>query len=363
MIKTIAIKSLNREPLLVTWDFLRRCNLDCTYCESSRHNNYSELPSLEELLQTFRFIKKYAELYNEKRRQRTETSIDFTGGEPTINPAFWPLIDVIKKESDFRLTLTTNGTWGPSFTQRILKNFSHVTVSWHAEDALKERTLSNILALHQSGISVQANVMLHCDYFEEAKSVCKQLRDKGVKVHPTPIGDGNIAYKGWFIDSEGHQRRTSHEYTLEQQQWFYDFVGLKSSATGNVEGTAMGRACCGGRCTQGLVNGEWQDVKLVNNFFKDWYCTINWYFLHIDQQAKRVYHHQTCQAIFDGIGPIGSLDNAEDIIDRVKDMLSKPMPAIRCPNQRCGCGMCVPKAKNLDDFKTLWTETTQLELG
>lgn len=347
---------------MVTWDFLRRCNLDCSYCESSRHNNYSPLPNLEELLDTFNFIKQYAELYNDKRTEKTQTCIDFTGGEPTINPAFWPLVDIIKQDPNFRLTLTTNGTWGPNFTQRILDNFSHVTVSWHAEDALKERTLSNILALHKAGMRVQANIMLHCDYFDEAKLVCEQLRTEGIKVHPTPVGDGNIAYKGWFIDSEGRNRRTSHEYTAEQQQWFYDFVGMKSPAAGTVEGTDIGRACCGGRCTQGLIDGQWQDVKLVSNFFEDWYCTVNWYFLHIDQQAKQVYHHQTCQAKFDGIGAIGDLNNAQAIIDRVKLMLSKPMPAIRCPNKRCGCGMCVPKAKNLEDFKVLWASTTRLEL-
>lgn len=362
MIKTIAIKSKNTEPLLVTWDILRRCNLDCSYCESNRHNNYSELPSLESMVKTFYFIKQYSELYNDKRPELIETCIDFTGGEPTINPAFWPLIEEIKTHKGFRLTLTTNGTWGPNFTQKILDNFSHVTVSWHAEDDLKHRTLKNILDLAKAGISLQANVMLHCDYFDEAKEVCELLKSNGVRVHPTPIGDGNILYKGWFIDQEGHKRRTTHEYTEEQQNWFYKFIGLDTKSSAVEEGTKIGRACCGGRCTQGLVDNQWQDVKLVHNFFKDWYCTVNWYFLHINQQEGKVYHHQTCQARFDGIGPIGDLADTDSILTRTKTMLDQPMTAIICPNQRCGCGMCVPKARDKDTFQILWKNTTKVEL-
>ncbi len=230
MIQTTAIKLSRPEPLMVTWDIIRRCNLDCTYCESTRHDNYSKLPELEELKKTFNFVDQYADLYNSKRVDQTITNIDFTGGEPTINPDFWPLVDYIKERKKFRLSLTTNGTWGPKFTQRILDNFSHATVSWHAEDPLNKRTIENILALHTAGMSLQVNVMLHCDHFEQATLICAMLKEKGIKVNPVPIGDGNIVRKGWFIDADGTNRRTSHEYTEAQQDWFYSWMGQTSKA-------------------------------------------------------------------------------------------------------------------------------------
>jgi hypothetical protein len=71
-----------------------------------------------------------------------------------------------------------------------------------------------------------------------------------------------------------------------------------------------------------------------------------------------VFHHQTCQATHTGRGPIGNLRDTETIISQVKDMLSKPVTPIICPNQRCGCGMCVPKAKEFTDFEDLWKATT-----
>jgi hypothetical protein len=208
-------------------------------------------------------------------------------------------------------------------------------------------------------MSVQANVMLHCDYFDEAVEVCNLLKSKGIsRLNPVPIGDGNIVRKGWFQDADGNQRRTSHEYTEEQQNWFFEWMGQPRSASTSAEGTNVGRACCGSRCTQGKVEDEWQDIKLVNNWFKDWYCTVNWFFMHVEQHTGNVFHHQTCQATHTGRGPIGNLRDTETIISQVKDMLSKPVTPIICPNQRCGCGMCVPKAKEFTDFEDLWKATT-----
>jgi MoaA/NifB/PqqE/SkfB family radical SAM enzyme len=365
MIKTTAIKLRDHLPLLVTWDMLRRCNFDCTYCGSSRHDTYSPLPGLEELKNTFDFIYKYTELYNSKRTKYTTTNIDFTGGEPTANPAFWPLIDYIKTHDNMFLGITTNGSWGTQFTQRILDSFKHVTISWHAEapEHLKARTIENIQTLFEHGVDLQVNVMLHCDYFEEAKQLSESLKSQGINVNPTPIGDGTIVRKGWFIDTDGTNRRTSHEYTVEQQNWFFDFIGQTKPATTVSEGTNIGRACCGGRCTEGLVEGEWQPVKLVDNWFKDWYCTINWYFLHIEQPSGNVFHHQTCQATHTGIGPIGNLSDTELILNNTAKMLNQANIApIICPNQRCGCGMCVPKAKNFDNFKQLWAQSVSVPI-
>lgn len=366
MIKTTAINLKNPTPFIVTWEMLRRCNYDCSYCESTRHDNYSPYPSFEELKTTFDFIKNYADLYNSKRLYGDMTSIDFTGGEPTANPNFWPLIEYIKTQGNFALGLTTNGSWGPQFTKRILDNFVHVTISWHSEadQKLKDRSIKNIIDLHDAGMSVQANVMLHCDHFDEAVEVCNLLKAKGIpRLNPVPIGDGNIVRKGWFQDADGNQRRTSHEYTEEQQNWFFEWMGQPRSASKSSEGTNVGRACCGGRCTQGKVNGEWQDIKLVDNWFENWYCTVNWFFMHVEQHTGKVFHHQTCQATHLGRGSIGNLSNTESILTNTKLFLEQDsVPAIICPNKRCGCGMCVPKSKDIDDFKLLWNETTIIPL-
>jgi len=357
MIKTTAINLVRSEPMMVTWDIGRRCNYDCTYCEISRHDNVSDYTEFTTLKDTFEFIKSWTALYNDKRVGADSTSINFTGGEPTINPNFWKLIDHIKQDSGrFNLSLTTNGSWGPKYSKRIAKEFQGVTISYHAEssDKFKKRVVDNIIALSQTGIWLQVNVMLHVDYWQECVDLCDLLKSKGIRYNPRPIGDGNIERKGWFIDSDGSNRRTSHTYTAEQKEWFWAHNGITAKSNTESEGTNLGRACCGGRCLQAKVNDQWQEVKLINTEFKDWSCMVDWYFLHIDQHTGLVYHHQTCQALHNNQrGAIGNITESSKLLTELEQRLKTPSPII-CPNQRCGCGMCIPKAKNLEDFDTIW---------
>jgi len=65
-----------------------------------------------------------------------------------------------------------------------------------------------------------------------------------------------------------------------------------------------------------------------------------------------VYHHQTCQALHGGKrGPLGSLDNIDAIFDYASNAVNSD--PIVCPNDRCGCGMCVPKAKKIEVYNLL----------
>jgi len=351
MIKTTAVTLKSPERFMVTWDTGRRCNYDCSYCESTRHDNSSALHSYEELLATFNFIKEYSRIYGDL------VNINFTGGEPTVNPSFWKLAEHIKNnESRFRLSLTTNGAWHPKNTNRIADIFEGVTISYHAEadPKLKEQVKENIRLLKEKSIWLQVNVMMHVDYFDECISLCNELKDLGVKHNPRPIGDGNIERKGWFIDRDGSSRRTSHEYSEEQQEWYFNYLGIPNLTKEQREGTQLGRSCCGGRCLKGKVNGEWTDVSHIDTNFYDWYCSINHFFLHIDQHTGNVYHHQTCQALHNKErGALGNLNDTQRIIDYANNNLGK---TIICPNQRCGCGMCVPKAKDELDYRDIFIQ-------
>jgi MoaA/NifB/PqqE/SkfB family radical SAM enzyme len=358
MINTTAITLDSPEAMMITWDIGKRCNYDCTYCEAAHHDNYSPHVPLEELKSTFEFIKSWSALYDTKRSLPTEnTNINFTGGEPTINPHFWKLVDYIKSDSrKFCVSLTTNGSWGPKYTEKIANNFNGVTISYHAEAApsLKKRSIKNALALAKTGIWLQVNVMMHADHWDETVAVCDLLKENGIKYNPRPIGDGNIERSGWNLDVDGTLRRTSHSYTSSQKSWYFSQMGVDSKTSDPSEGTKLGRVCCGGRCMSAKVEGVWQPVKLINTEFKGWSCTVDWYFMHIDQALGTVFHHQTCKALHGGKrGPVGYLKDSAKLLIELEQRLVNPSPII-CPNQRCGCGMCVPKAKSQEDFAVIW---------
>jgi MoaA/NifB/PqqE/SkfB family radical SAM enzyme len=358
MIKTSAIKTTNIPTLSVVWDTGRRCNYDCSYCEATRHNNFSKPKPFEEFKKTFDFIKDWAGIYNLRRKNPSNPGISFTGGEPTANPNFWKLIDYIRSFPEhYYLSLTTNGAWDKKYSKKIIENFGGVTVSYHAEadETLKKNVIRNIKELAQSTINLQVNVMLHVDYWDETVQVYKDLKEQGIICNLRPIGDGSIVRKGWFIDTDGRNRRTSHEYTIEQQTWFWKEMGLKEIPTNVSEGNQLGRKCCGNIPLEGKVDGNWQPIKLIDTHFKNWHCMVDWFFLYIDQETQNVYHHQTCKAFYDNTtGPIGNLTNSDQILSELKERLSEPViKSIVCPNTRCGCGMCVPKAQTLEDFKIL----------
>lgn len=360
MIKTTAINLVNPEPMMVTWDTGRRCNYDCTYCESTRHDNISPFHKIDELKRTFDFIKEWCSIYNLNRKNPIGyTNINFTGGEPTLNPAFWKLIDYIKQDREnFRLSLTTNGAWNKKFTEKIVENFGGVTVSYHAEGHpnLKKTVIDNILALHKRDIWLQVNVMLHVDYWEETVEVYDRLKDLGIQVVPRLIGDGRVLKSGWHLDKDGSLRRTHHVYDQKQQEWFLNQYGKTTVSSNKKQGSELGRACCGGRCLAGKVDNKWMNIDIIDTNFKDWFCTVDWYFLHIDQHTGLVYHHQTCQALHDNQrGAIGYLKDQKKLLEDLKERIKNPSPII-CPNQRCGCGMCAPKAESKEQFKKIWLE-------
>lgn len=366
MIKTTAIN--NDSDFIVIWDTGKRCNFDCTYCSSNRHTNDSPHSSLESLLSTYDFVKHWAKIYDKYTvNPRNRFTIDFTGGEPTSNPNFWELLKHIKNDdSNIFLGVTTNGSWGEKYVNLLIEHVKHATISVHFEEdnIVKKRVLNNILTLNQH-MPISVNVMLHTDYWDEMKQTVEILEKNNVKFNLVPIGDSADDIKGWFTDKRGILRRTAQEYTKEQQEWFFSRKGISPDKIPDaLLGSKLGRSCCGGRCMTGKVDGTWQPVKFINTEFNNWYCMVDWFFLHIDQELGQVLHHQTCKALRgQQTGVIGYLDDSEQLLINLENMLSNGnVEPIICPNKRCGCGMCVPKAQDFTDFVELWNQRANVSI-
>jgi MoaA/NifB/PqqE/SkfB family radical SAM enzyme len=336
----IGIKQINPDPFLVTWDLGRRCNYDCSYCPAHRHDNFSPHASLSELINTANFIFEYISTIAENRINK-DFNISFTGGEPTVNPNFIKFAEYLtakKKEYtdlNLHLDLTTNGAMSKTIADSVIEHFDYVTVSYHAEsnNKLKQQVLDRIRQFHSSDINIKVNVMMHADYFDECKSLCETLQAENIKYIPRAI------------DREGLST-TAHLYPQEQIDWF--------STHWQKDVTKKGRPCCGGRtfgvCTsQGVQESKYVETRE----FEGWHCSVNWYFLHVEQQTGLIYTHQTCQARLDGTrGAIGSLTAAQDVLRSLRHQLSTgTMPIVVCPNKLCGCGLCTPKHKKRDSLK------------
>ena len=116
----------------------------------------------------------------------------------------------------------------------------------------------------------------------------------------------------------------------------------------------VGRACCGGRQTCADQNYKNRQYYVLDNRFTDWYCSVNQFFLHVKQVNGEVFVNKDCKMTFDGtVGPIGNLSNTGAIIDKLKEQIVNGQPTIQCKRDTCLCGLCAPKAKNLDTYKSI----------
>ena len=207
--------------------------------------------------------------------------------------------------------------------------------------------------------------MFHAEYWDECKELCMQLERDGIGYVPRMIGE-----------HEDSRNSYAHRYTDAQLQWMKDYWADKNAAlnkktTQEVDADSghnasavktekstekkfarqLGRPCCGSRTMETCDTGGCWSKSTFLDFakFRNWQCSVNWFFLHIEQQTDTIWHHQTCQARFDGTrGPIGTISDCNSIINELRNNLqNKTMPIITCPlgpGKHCGCGMCTPKA-------------------
>ena len=386
-----AIDNENK-TFMIIWSWGLRCNYDCSYCSPERHNADSPHTEKDNLLKAVEFLRKYRNKMSNFIDHKT-WYISITGGEPTANPYF---IDTIKdlrvKAPEFKLDVTTNGSFNNKIRDAINENFDHITISYHAESdrRLKDKVLENIRYFHANGPKLKVNLMMHAyEYWDECVELAETFKEEGINFVPRIIGESM------------EKNRFNHQYSEEQKNWMKDFWKVKGNkniksvskdikvekikeeetATAKVvreenkkrkPETAstlakadLGRYCCGktDMCSLGGDTKTWETTKLINHTkFKNWFCLINFYFLYIDQEADSVWHHQTCKANWDPKrdffrdpnetgkdiqSPIGKISEYDKILtDLDKRTENGFIPMIQCPRGSCGCGVCVPKAKD-----------------
>ena len=115
-----------------------------------------------------------------------------------------------------------------------------------------------------------------------------------------------------------------------------------------IDLAATGRACCGGRLL--CENGNMREKKsFVVNKFKDWYCSVDKFFLYVKQVTGEVFVNKDCKMTYQGqVGPVGHLNDTQQMLNKVGFT-----PTIQCAKVTCQCGLCAPKAVNIAEFDNI----------
>jgi hypothetical protein len=355
-----AIDPNNRISFLLDWELTMKCNLDCSYCPSGLHgghDNSTQHPPIDECIQALEFMFEYVDQYMHRKPNGLKyVVLNVYGGEALHHPAIVEILSQIQEKyqpysNRWKLTVTntTNAIVPNEKLKKIIPYIDEFTVSSHVESTAKQKAQfkENLLTIRDANKRLKCIVMMHDnpELFLEAQEFLSWLEFNQIRSLAKQIDSAN-----------------TRSYTEQQIQWFNSEYQNKTHGIANKIDNSyqssdlsdVGRACCGGR--QGCVDQNYKDRQyyILDNKFPDWYCSVNEFFLFVKQVNGEVYVNKDCKMNFDGtVGPIGNLSDTVSIITELKTQLTNGQPIIQCKKHNCLCGLCAPKAKNLDTYQSI----------
>lgn len=346
---SFALDPTNTPSFLLDWEITKRCNLDCTYCGPTEHDNATEHPPLAECLQSIDFMFAYVSEYMQRiKPNQRKVILNVYGGESLFHPDIVEILEQVRIKYQpyadqwyLTVTCTTNGVVGENQFGKIVPLVDYFSMSYHAEGLLKQQKLyfNNLLTLKKANKPTKAIIMMHNTRWEDSQraiNFCKENNiDYLAKVVDTPPG------KEW-------------KYNNTQLDYMKMFWVSKSEFDSNKNMLEQGRACCGGRKLSTNGNLRESITFVPRQGFRDWSCGVNWYFLFVEQLTGLVYTNKDCKTSTTGrVEPLGTINNYQEIIDTVRQQFATGMPVVRCVKDRCACGYCAPKAEAPTEFLNL----------
>jgi len=342
-----------------------KCNLDCDYCPPglySGHDNSTKHPPLEQCLNTIDFMFAYVDLYMQTRISSLQNVVlNVYGGEALHHPDIVEILKAAREQhkkyqSKWALTITTttNAVISHKRFSTIIPLIDEFTVSYHTSATAKQKqqVRENLLAIQQFGARCKCLVMMYSKYFDDATEQIAWLKKHNIK-HLAKQVDHSID-------------KVQFNYNAQQVQWFRNTYQSRTfnntsgmpelvyDSNGQVDLADTGRACCGGRSVCADQNYK-SRMSFVDNKFPDWYCSVNHFFLYIKQITREIFVNKDCKMNFDGsVGPIGNLDQSQLLLAQTQAQLkNNSMPVIQCKKYKCNCGLCAPKARDLDTYQSI----------
>jgi len=279
------------------------------------------------------------------------------GGEALHHPDIVEILSKIQeKYQPYRdrwhltVTTTTNAIVSHKKLSKIIPYIDEFTVSFHPESTPKQKQQfkENLLSIRNANKRLKCIVMMHDNmhFFEESQNFLSWLDENQIRSLPKQLDSNN-----------------QRSYNQQQITWFNSTYQNSTYGIAKKIDTELhehsdlsnvGRACCGGRQSCIDQNYKERQYYILNNKFSDWYCSVNQFFLFVKQVNGEVYVNKDCKMKFDGtVGPIGNLSDSNSIIEELKNQLVNGQSIIQCKKSTCLCGLCSPKAKNLETYKKI----------
>jgi MoaA/NifB/PqqE/SkfB family radical SAM enzyme len=367
-----ALDPSNIPSFLLDWEVTKKCNLDCSYCDigiDGGHDNSMSHPNINDCLNSIDFMYEYVSLYmsNKKSTQR-KVVLNVYGGESLFHPNIVEILTAAREKYkpyadlwELTITTTTNAVVNKSIWKKIIPLIDEFTVSYHAENLPKQEQLffDNLLKLKDNNKRVKCVVMMHNNpqLWEKSIGALEFCKNNGIKSVAKSFDNYDKPNLNYTNEQFNHLKsiwlQGTNTKNIEQSTKMLESIGNKKEIISICEG----RACCGGRKIS-LNNDLRSSVNFVSRQgFLGWHCSVNWFFLFVQQASGRIYTNKDCRTSLNSkVEPLGTLENTQKILLELKTQFdNKTLPVIKCIKSTCLCGYCAPKAEKLDDFKDLIT--------
>jgi hypothetical protein len=376
---SFALDPTNTPSFLLDWEVTKLCNLDCSYCptgvEWGSHDNSTPHPLLADCLKSIDFMYEYVDEYMKyKRPSQRKVVLNVYGGESLFHPDIVEILEQVRRRYEpfkdrwyLTVTCTTNAIVGKNLWARVVPLIDEFTVSYHAENLPKQKQqyLDNVLYLKEHNRRFKCIIMMHNqpELFADSEKIIEFCQEHELR-YVVKAMDNNEDRWSYTQEQFGKLKTFWMSKIPETQKLEYKEKIDLIPQTGKVLSIAQGRACCAGR--QLSLNGDLKSrISFVpHQGFKGWSCSVNWFFLFVQQLTGNVYTNKDCRmSTTNRVEPLGNIQNSAEIIGTLKAQVeSNTMPIIQCAKQICLCGICAPKAETKQDFMQLITRNVSVDV-
>lgn len=282
-----------QNEMKIEWNIGKRCNLDCSYCPPSIHDNFSKHTPKINLIRTIDKISKIDSPIN----------LSFTGGEPCVHPNISEILQYARQKIH-RISVTTNGLRTAEWYAKQPVDF--YVFSLHFDNDMWEKALENMVNFANiSDIKFMINVMAHHSHISNVKFAVQSFDNENIKyvIRRIRWTEGN------------HDSFDDNFYSDQDLEWI-----LSKESTMNPN------------CIDDMNNKYHANdiIKTHLNQFKGWRCNAGLESLMINWDGE--VHRATCR-----VG--GSLGNI------YKGSFEIPNDPVICTRNWCTCAADIPITK------------------
>lgn len=207
---------LDTHLFTVSWITTRYCNYECSYCWPYARSSVPDRKPLDLYINTMNSIKTQA-----RNNGFTNFHFSFSGGEPTANKKFLPLMEHYSNDSNPEyqsIHMTTNLSPHMNWWNRFLDHTKtlqrrSITASFHAEHADETEFGDKCLALMNAGVFVTINQVMVPSMFDEYYNRCERFYSRGINVTLKPQSDPTANF---IVDGYTQEQRDAMQTGFPQ---------------------------------------------------------------------------------------------------------------------------------------------------